>query len=592
MSGTEVGTVVGSVYDYTATGLVNGTTYYFTVKGENVQGESPASNIVSATPFTLPDAPTNVLAVAGNRQATINFDAPAFDGGSTITSYEVTADPGGLTATGTASPITFSGLTNGTTYTFTVKAINAGGKGAESMPSNPITPRVPSSDGGGVTPTPSPIPEPTPTPSKPKPPLTGIEVQIAGKVANQGTMSVVESSEEDRTTMVIYLDQSKLEEQLEATEAGSVVSVSVSKDTDDVYVELSGTQLEYLVRKQSVIELQIAQGIYRLPIQAIDVASIIAGLGEPVIQNDLTFRIGMGLPSEGTLKLARDAESMESFNLLGTPLDFTFQAIYGDDQREVVWFNQYVERLIKLPEGTSPNQVATAVVLNHDGTVRHVPTRIVMINGQSYAVVNSITNSTYALISHSLNFKDVHAQWAKTAANDLGARLIVHGDSHGRFHPEQEVTRAEFAAILVRGLGLGPNHNDKGFSYSDVNPTAWYSDAIQTAQAYHLIAGFEDGSFRPQDKLTREQAMSILAAAMKWTGLHDQLPAQPAAELLRPFADAGEAGLWARRAIADNLQAGIVTGRNEKTLAPKAFITRAEATVIVQRLLKESGFID
>ncbi|MNO31009.1 Serine/threonine-protein kinase PknD [compost metagenome] len=165
VSGTRIASVVGSVYDYTATGLANGTTYYFTIQGENQQGTGPFSNIISATPFTLPDVPTNVLAVAGDSQATITFNAPAFDGGSPITGYEVIANPGGLTTAATTSPFTFRGLTNGIAYTFTVKAINAGGSGAESAPSNAVTPMSTSTSPPTPTPAPPNVVMPTPTPS-------------------------------------------------------------------------------------------------------------------------------------------------------------------------------------------------------------------------------------------------------------------------------------------------------------------------------------------------------------------------------------------------------------------------------------------
>lgn len=99
---------------------------------------------VAAAPIvpTAPDAPTGVTAVAGDGQATVSFTAPASNGGSTITQYTVTANPGGITATGSSAPITVTGLTNGTAYTFTVTATNAAGTGAASAVSNSVTPKA------------------------------------------------------------------------------------------------------------------------------------------------------------------------------------------------------------------------------------------------------------------------------------------------------------------------------------------------------------------------------------------------------------------------------------------------------------------
>jgi hypothetical protein len=90
----------------------------------------------------LPGPPLAVTAVAGDGQATVSFAAPVSDGGADISSYTVTASPGGQTGTSGGSPIVVSGLTDGTSYTFTVTAANAAGTGPASSPSDPVTPIV------------------------------------------------------------------------------------------------------------------------------------------------------------------------------------------------------------------------------------------------------------------------------------------------------------------------------------------------------------------------------------------------------------------------------------------------------------------
>ncbi len=130
-------TVTDSGNPITIPGLTNGTAYSFTVKATNAVGTGPASSPSKAvTPATVPGAPTGITAKASNASATVSFTAPASDGGSPIISYIVTSSPGGITASGPRSPIIVKGLTNGTSYTFTVQAINKIGTG----PSEQVSP--------------------------------------------------------------------------------------------------------------------------------------------------------------------------------------------------------------------------------------------------------------------------------------------------------------------------------------------------------------------------------------------------------------------------------------------------------------------
>jgi len=131
----------------TVTGLQNGISYTFTVTATNSKGVGPSSSPSSpVSPFTVITVslpPWNVSAVAGNKQATVSFSEPTNNGGGNITNYTVTTSPGGRTASGPASPISVTGLSNGTSYTFTVRADNVAGTSAASAASNAVTPFLP-----------------------------------------------------------------------------------------------------------------------------------------------------------------------------------------------------------------------------------------------------------------------------------------------------------------------------------------------------------------------------------------------------------------------------------------------------------------
>ncbi|WCN39674.1 cadherin-like beta sandwich domain-containing protein [Aneurinibacillus uraniidurans] len=437
-----------------------------------------------------------------------------------------------------------------------------------------------SGGGGGRSSTPA-------LPSTPSVPNTGVEVLVNGEVENAGTATTTKVNGQTVTTITV--DAKKIEEKLAAEGQHAVITIPVNDKSDVVVGEMTGQMVKNMEQKQAVVEIKTNNATYTLPAQQINIDAISDQIGKTVALQDIKIHIEIAKPTAGTVKVVENSAAKGEFMIVAPPLNFTVKGTYGDKTIDVSKFNAYVERTIALPEGIDPNKVTTGVVVDPDGTVRHVPTKIVVINGKYFAKVNSLTNSTYSVVWHLLEFKDVEHHWAKQAVNDMGSRMVISGTGNDLFHPDQDITRAEFAAIIVRGLGLklenGPN------PFADVKAVDWYSSSVQTAYKYNLISGFEDGTFHPMDRITREQATVIIAKAMKTTGLHAKLQAKEAEELLQPFTDAKKASEWAKSSLADCLQAGLVSGRNGKQLAPKEYITRAEVAAIVQRLLQKSEFI-
>src|SRR5206468_1017012 len=145
-SGTEILLDASDVASYTDGAVVNGTTYWYQVTAVTNAGEGPPSTEQSATPTsiaTVPGAPTGLVATPGNAQVGLAWTAPATDGGSPITAYTATASPGGATCSTAVLGCTITGLTNGTTYSFTVVASNVIGPGAPSAATSATPATVP-----------------------------------------------------------------------------------------------------------------------------------------------------------------------------------------------------------------------------------------------------------------------------------------------------------------------------------------------------------------------------------------------------------------------------------------------------------------
>jgi len=126
---------------YPGLGAISAPPYLDMIDGATETTNAQRLAYVDSVPdkVRVPDAPSNVVATTGNAQASVSFTAPS-NGGSPITGYKVTSSPATTTQTGTTSPILFTGLTNGTSYTFGVIATNAIGDSPASAPSNAVTP--------------------------------------------------------------------------------------------------------------------------------------------------------------------------------------------------------------------------------------------------------------------------------------------------------------------------------------------------------------------------------------------------------------------------------------------------------------------
>jgi len=141
----------------TVTGLTNGTAYTFAVRADNANGagaEAEAGPVTPNAPPPVPSAPLNPAATAGNAQATVSWDAPVSGGPFTLYTVTAVEDPSKTcTATPPNTSCTVTGLTNGSTYTFTVRATNANGAGAASTVSNAVTPSAPPVPSAPLNPT-------------------------------------------------------------------------------------------------------------------------------------------------------------------------------------------------------------------------------------------------------------------------------------------------------------------------------------------------------------------------------------------------------------------------------------------------------
>lgn len=125
----------------------------------------------------------------------------------------------------------------------------------------------------------------------------------------------------------------------------------------------------------------------------------------------------------------------------------------------------------------------------------------------------SSNSASFTVLGQMTGFTDLATAWANKDISDLLSANILSGYPDGSFRPEAPITRAEFAKMVVVAFS---SPSETVPSFADVCMDYWASSYISRAQAQGWISGFPDGSFRPQDSLTRAQAISVLVRIAKW----------------------------------------------------------------------------
>ena len=189
--------------------------------------------------------------------------------------------------------------------------------------------------------------------------------------------------------------------------------------------------------------------------------------------------------------------------------------------------------------------------------------------------------STYSAFEKEMHFDDVTSSWAKEKVEILASRRLINGVSDTAFNPEGSITRAEFAAMLVRSL-YGKLSKSKG-TFTDVAQGSWYSDTVETAYELGLVTGMGEDSFGPDINISREQ-LAVLAYRLyqykKNTGTVNSFN--------NTYADYKDISSYAKDAAGFAAKAGIMTGSGGR-FEPKRSATRQEAAVVLYRLLEYMG---
>ncbi|OPX84341.1 MAG: Endoglucanase precursor [Pelotomaculum sp. PtaB.Bin104] len=293
-------------------------------------------------------------------------------------------------------------------------------------------------------------------------------------------------------------------------------------------------------------------------------------------------------PEIGAINVARDAVVSVTFNM------------------DVTAVTEALENITIAKDGTSISNVSATLngrvlTISHPQFERgritytvNIPAGVVK---STYGTYNDEINWTFTTVKEpsrggggnrndddddECKFEDVRdSHWAAEVIKQMCKKGIVNGYPDGTFKPENNITRAEFAKIIVEAMKLD-QENPSIPSFTDIKRGDWYYGYVEAAAKSDLVKGFETGEFRPNERINREQIAAVLVRAL---GKEAEARAHQDEETI--FTDDQSISPWARGYINVAVQdeAALIVGYPDRTFKPLNKATRAEACTLISRFL-------
>lgn len=390
-----------------------------------------------------------------------------------------------------------------------------------------------------VEPTPSPTPTPgpvaTPTPAAtPAPAVQTIKADLKQGTKNEAeqTLTLNVQPSTAGTAMLIEIPA------LQVTEAANEELKAIIVNTGIAAVSLAPSMLK--------AHIQAASGSVQLTVAAADKTL---------------------LPSE--IQKAVGDHAVIDFNLTV-------------DGKKIAQFEPNTVRVelpYKLKQGEDPNNVLVYYI-SEDGKLELVKNASYQ-PGHSTITFSPAHFSKYAAVyKKETLFTDIAgAAWAQQSIGFLAARGIISGFEDVTFKPSASVTRAQFVQMLMNVLDVKTEGAASGFT--DVKADAWYASSIAAAQKLGIVKGKTDGNFGVQDEISREEMAVLLYRAAQ--AVNAKLDGK---ENGVAFLDEQQISAFAKEAVKELQQTGLVTGTGQGKFAPQGHATRAQAAVILERMYR------
>jgi hypothetical protein len=238
-----------------------------------------------------------------------------------------------------------------------------------------------------------------------------------------------------------------------------------------------------------------------------------------------------------------------------------------------------VRTKVEIPVKSDNKLISNVYEVQPDGTLKIVDS-VTTTDGK--IVQNALEGRQYVVATYSRKFVDITStMWSANDIQLLAAKQIVDGYNDGTFRPNNEVTRAEFLAMAMRVLSYNLEPSGKGTVFEDVKSGDWYSGIIEKAYENGIVSGDSEGKFEPNREITKEEMIAIVVRL-----LEEMRGKIDASNNNVKFTDANNIDSWAKNSIVKAEQVGLVDGNDQNQLEPDKTGSRAEAATLISKLFK------
>ncbi|MGN7763361.1 S-layer homology domain-containing protein [Paenibacillus sp. 22594] len=522
-----------------------------------------ANSIQLAVDLEAPSWPADAKLTGSNiTQSGLTLNWPAAIDNEGVVSYSVYRDSTLLhTVTGATYSYNVTGLTQGTTYSFSVIAYDLTDNSSSPLKSSLSTVSSSSSGGNGpvATPTPSPVPSAAPSPASSPGTDNGkqsLSVTATADSSGKAEATIKDSQITDLLTKISSSTAAKISVQLNVgtVDHAKSVGITLSKDAVSKLFESKAAEVELVTQFGSMSFNKAALGSLKNAVgDSIRIG--IAPAATSGLSSEAASLVGTRPMLEYTVQSG--ASSLTSFGGGSIKISIPFKLAQGEDANAITAY--YIDSSGK------PNAVAKSGYNQETGTVSLLTNHL----------------SKYAVGYNKISFSDTSGHWGSSYITYLAAHNIISGTGANTFAPDKGITRAEFAKMLA-GLANADVSGYSSSAFTDVKANDWYLPYVAWAAAKNIVNGADNHHFNPNAFISREEISVMIGRYADLEGY-----ALPANVSNAGFADSSSVSAWAVDAVTALQKAGILSGKGNNTLDPKGGATRAEAAKMMTVLLQE-----